>query len=193
MKGNKLIITISGTPGSGKSTVGWVVADRLGLRYYSMGEIRRQYAREHGLTLEELNIQAEGDAASDRLVDEYQKKLAREENILVDSRLGYHFIPKSIKILLTVPVEVGARRIWKELAGSPEKRNEANINSAEELVESLKARIDCDKRRYRQLYGIDDPFNEANFDLVINTSDKTAEQVADEVVRFVKEGSQGHE
>ncbi|PIN72585.1 hypothetical protein COV22_02840, partial [Candidatus Woesearchaeota archaeon CG10_big_fil_rev_8_21_14_0_10_47_5] len=88
------------------------------------------------------NIQAEGDAASDRLVDEYQKKLAREENILeenilVDSRLGYHFIPKSIKILLTVPVEVGARRIWKELAGSPEKRNEANINSAEELVESL--------------------------------------------------------
>ena len=35
-----MIITISGLPGSGKSTIGKMLAKKLGYKFYSMGDLR---------------------------------------------------------------------------------------------------------------------------------------------------------
>ena len=50
-----MIITISGTPGSGKSTVAKMIATKLGFKHYSTGDFMRQMAKERGISLEELS------------------------------------------------------------------------------------------------------------------------------------------
>ena len=62
-----MIITIGGAPGSGKSTVGRMLATNLNIPFFSMGDIRRAYALERGLTIEQLNELAKVDPSSDRL------------------------------------------------------------------------------------------------------------------------------
>jgi cytidylate kinase len=41
-----MIITIAGTVGSGKSTVGRIIAKRLGLKHYSIGDLMREMAEQ---------------------------------------------------------------------------------------------------------------------------------------------------
>ena len=48
-----MLITISGLPGSGKTTVARLVARELGLEHVYAGDIFRRQAEEHGLTLAE--------------------------------------------------------------------------------------------------------------------------------------------
>ena len=70
-----MIITISGVPGSGKSTAGKSVARKLGYEYVSMGDFRGKMAMERGLTIDELNKLGEKEDWTDRQADEYQREL----------------------------------------------------------------------------------------------------------------------
>jgi cytidylate kinase len=45
-----MIITLSGAPGSGKSTVAEALVKKFHLTRYYMGQIRRDQAKEHHLT-----------------------------------------------------------------------------------------------------------------------------------------------
>ncbi len=49
-----MIITLMGTPGAGKSTLGRLLAQKLGYKQYSMGDLQRRIAQEHGWTINEL-------------------------------------------------------------------------------------------------------------------------------------------
>ena len=54
-------ITISGPPGSGKTTVGRLLAQRLGCEFVSTGTVFREMAAERGLSLAEFGEMAEHD------------------------------------------------------------------------------------------------------------------------------------
>ena len=96
-----MIISISGLPGSGKSTIGKNLAKKLGYNYYSLGDMKRRLANEKGLTIEEWNALSDKDSSYDTVPDKYQADLAKkEDNFIMDGRLAYHFIPQSIKIFL---------------------------------------------------------------------------------------------
>ena len=70
-----MIVTISGTPGSGKSTVGKLIAKKLGLKHYSIGNLMRSMAKEKGLTLGELGELAKTDNGKiDHELDDMQIK-----------------------------------------------------------------------------------------------------------------------
>ena len=56
-----MIITISGKPGSGKSTVAKRLAAELGLTHVSAGDFMRDMATERGITVLELSAIAEND------------------------------------------------------------------------------------------------------------------------------------
>ena len=97
-----MIIAISGSPGSGKSTVGKLLASRLNFTHYSSGDLMRDMAEEQKVTLLELSKQAETDPTIDQEIDDRQIQLGINENdFVIDARLGYHFIKKSKKIYLT--------------------------------------------------------------------------------------------
>ena len=48
-------ITISGLPGSGTTTVAKLLAERLGYKLISAGDVFRKLAMERGMTLEEFS------------------------------------------------------------------------------------------------------------------------------------------
>src|SRR5262245_31138746 len=92
-------IVVNGDLGSGKSTVSVGLADRLGLRRISIGDLYRQMAHERGMTALQLNLHAELDDAIDGYVDELQTEIAQSgEQLVVDSRLAWVFFKDAFKI-----------------------------------------------------------------------------------------------
>lgn len=179
-----MIITLSGMPGAGKSTVGRLVAQELGLKYYSVGDLRGKMAQDRGMTIEELNKLGERKDFTDKEADAYQAELAKkEDNFIMDSRLGFHFIPESIKIFLDVEIKEAARRIFGD-----ERKDEKRYTSAKDVAKALKERLASDTRRYQKYYGID-YLCKSNYDLVIDTTNGSPASFAKRIVEFAKNAS----
>src|SRR5438128_12690573 len=83
-----VLITISGLPGSGKTTVARLVAARLGLRHVYAGDIFRRQAEAAGLSLEEYARRAETDHTIDRRLDEQMRRRAAEGEAVLEGRLA---------------------------------------------------------------------------------------------------------
>ncbi len=178
-----MIVTISGLPGSGKSTIGKMLAKKLGYNFYSVGDLRGKMATERGLTIEELNKLGESEQWTDKEADDYQVALAkREDNFIIDGRISFHFIPQSFKIFLTVDTDVGATRVFAH-----PRTDEKPASTIEELKTAMAARMQSDTLRYKKYYDITYPDPTA-FDLVIDTSHLTPEEILEKILTAIKKG-----
>lgn len=185
-----MIVSIGGAPGAGKSTAAKMLAQRLGLKHYSMGALRREMAKKRGMTIEEYNRLGETDPSTDREVDEHQKQLAeKEDSFVIDGRTSWYFIPSSFKVYLTVDERVGAERIFSALQESTARNEGENLTNVDAVLESNRKRIESDKKRYAKYYGID-AYDTRNYDIVIDTTDKTPEATLNELFRAVEKHSQ---
>ena len=156
-------ITISGKPGSGKSTVGKAVAKELGYKHYSTGDFMRELAVKKGISLNELSKLAEKSDEVDTLLDDRQTKLSDEDNFVLDARLGFHFVKDSYKIFLKVSIDEAVKRITGR---------ENNSNARQETIE----RLNSERKRYKELYNINYE-DESHYDLVIDTDNHNADEV----------------
>jgi len=175
-----MILTITGDLGSGKSTVAKIISEKLKLKYYSTGSIFRKLAAEMQLSLKDLGELAKKDKRIDKRIDDYQRKLGeKEEGFILEGRLGFYFIPKSIKVYLKVKLEEAARRIMED------NRKDEKFSSLKEAMESISCRKQSENERYYELYRVNVD-NEKNYDLVIDTTTIPAAEVADRIIRFAK-------
>lgn len=173
----KNIITIGGTLGSGKSSTGNSLASLLGYKRYSMGDLQRQYAEKLGMNFSAYNEMQKTDHTIDKQVDEYQQELAeKEDNFILDSRLGWFFIPDSFKVFLILPVEIAAERIMNDAKSNPTRKVE-EVASVSDAIEKIERRIESEKDRYQKLYGIENHFDPKHYDVVIDTSKHTLPEV----------------
>lgn len=156
-----MLITVSGPAGSGKSTLAENLADALGYDHVSGGDIFRALADERGVSLVELNQQAETDDQIDRDLDRRLRTTARKEDDLVlESRLAGWMAGDyaDLKLWLDAPIDVRATRIAD--------REEKPVTDAKDETE---ARADSEARRYEEYYGIDIE-DRSIYDLSINTA-----------------------
>jgi len=184
-----MIISVSGKPGSGKSTVAKRLAEELGYEYFYVGRMLRQAAKEKGMTLAELLKFGENDFSIEKEYDEQIQKLGKsKEDAVVEGRMAFHLIPQSLKIFLDVRDEVGAQRIWHGLQGTQkDSRNEAaDLHSEDEVLQSTRNRMASDLFRYKKNYGIEDVFDPGHYDLYLDVSDFDKEQEYQEVIKFVQ-------
>lgn len=177
-------ITIAGTPGAGKDTVKNILAKELNLKVFSTGGHMREMANKRGISLLELSRIANNDPLIDKELDSWQKELGEtQDDFILDARLGYKFIPDSIKIYLKTTLEEGSKRIFNHKAES--RKNEANNTSVEETIKNTKERVESERKRYLKSYNVN-LFDESPYDLSIDTTNISAQEVANKIIEFVK-------
>lgn len=180
-----MILSISGLPGSGKSTVAKILVERLSLDRFYMGQILRDKAKDMGITLEELLILAKNDGGKiDNELDEIVKSYGlKNDNFIIESRTAWHFIPNSKKIFIDVDIDESAKRIYKDRISNSD-RNEEPANSVEEVKQQIIERIENEKNRYMKYYGIN-PYDTSNFDIVIDSTNLSPDEVAQEIMKQI--------
>lgn len=180
----KHIITIAGKLGSGKSSTAKKVAEILSYKHYSTGDFFRAIAEKRGLSLVDLNKLAETDLSIDKEADDRNIEIGSMEDIVLDSRLGFHFIPESFKVFLELDPIVASQRILNDKKNNLNRNNETSsaFDTAENILSSISERMLLEKNRYKELYGINDNTSHDNFDLVIDTSKTPLEEVSKKVV-----------
>lgn len=176
-----MIITIAGDAGSGKSTVAKLVAEKLNFRHYSVGDFMRAIAKRRKLTLLEVSRLAEKDRIIDEELDDMQIELVKyEDNFVLDSRLGWHFMPQSFKVFLKVDVKEGAKRIFKD-----KRKGEKENKSLRATIANIEKRRKSELRRYKKYYRIN-PYEEKNYDLIIDTAKLSPEEAAEKIIKAAK-------
>ncbi len=176
-----MIITVSGDPGSGKSSVSRLLAKKLGFRHYSVGDLMRTIAKKRGISLLDISRKAEKNRSIDIELDKMQTDLGKkQDNFIIDSRLGFHFIPHSVKVFLEVRDEVAAERIFKDL-----KRDERENTSLEKTLENIKRRKKSERLRYKNYYSLD-CYNKKQYDLILDTTHLSIEQVVEKILEFLE-------
>ncbi|KYK23302.1 cytidylate kinase [Thermoplasmatales archaeon SM1-50] len=162
-------ITISGLPGTGKTTVARLLEKHLRLQYVYSGEIFRKLAEKHKMSLEEFGRYCESHREIDEELDQYQLGLLRQGDVIVEGRisgwLAYRNHIPAVKVLLTADIDVRANRIVKREQGEIEKRKK-------EILRREKS----EATRYNNYYGIDIR-DTSIYDIIIDSGDKTPEEI----------------
>lgn len=174
----KHIITISGKPGSGKSSTADKVAEMLSYIRHSSGDMVRTILQRQGKTLAMYNQEAVDDHQLDQKIDEYLRNLRTKKDVVIDSRLGFYWIPESFKVYLDLDMQVATVRIYKDAVdnGMRAKSGET-VPTLEAAAIQVEQRMKDEQSRFRQLYNVD-PYNTSHFDLVIDTSRHSPQTVA---------------
>ena len=181
-----MIISLSGAPGSGKSTIAMMLADKLSWPRYYIGGLRREIAQKRHLTIAEYNKLGESDPSTDKEVDDYLKRLGKEQDdFLVESRTAWFFIPHSFKIYLDAEENEAAKRIFKQLQGENSRNEGSPPQSLESVISGIKERVESDDFRYKKYYNIDYRAK-TNYDFYLDTSNLTPAEVFEAVYNRVK-------
>ena len=186
-----MIITISGNPGSGKSTAAKYVAEQLDAERIYTGGMLRIMSKEKKMNFQEflqyIKSHPEIDIEVDeRTRDEARKIAATGKHVVVEGRVQYHFLPESLKIFVKVQPDEGARRIHTAMQNKDEaaERNE-EIVSLEETKKKVEQRYNEDAERYINIYKLDYR-QESNYDEIIDATNMSIEEEGIAVLEVVK-------
>ena len=169
-----MIITISGHPGSGKTTVGQLVAKSLSLQFVSTGHIFRDLAKERNLSLKKFSKLAETDPSIDKEVDDRQAQFGKQDNILIEGRLAAHFIPHAqYRVWIECSREERARRI-----------SERESTTLESSLSQLEYREASEQKRYKQYYGIN--IEDIKYNIIQDSTHLSAEQTAQLILDSIR-------
>ena len=172
-----MLITVSGPPGSGKSTNAAGLADALGVDHVSGGDIFREMAADRGMTPVEFNEHAEDDGDIDRDLDRRLREIATtRDGVVLESRLAGWLAGEyaDLRFWFDAPVAVRAERI-ADREGKP-------VDRARE--ETLR-RETSERKRYLEYYEIDID-DLSIYDAVYNTARWAPDRFLDALVATIE-------
>ena len=169
-----MLVTLSGLPGSGTSTVARMVAADLGLDHLDGGTAFRAMAAEAGLSLADFAALAEGDEGIDRALDDRLTERARAGDVLLESRLAGWLATRS---------DLPALRVWIRCDHVERARRVAGRDGHQhpEALAHNHERERSERARYERYYGID-LTDLTIYDLVIDSDEATPVELATAIV-----------
>ena len=142
-----MLLTVSGPPGSGKSTNAAMLAEQFGLDHISGGDLFRELAAERGFSPVEFNELAEEEEQIDKDLDRRLRTIAAtQDDVVLESRLAGWLAAEhaDLRLWLDAPLDIRAERIASR-EGKPIERARAETKRREE----------SEGKRYADLYDID--------------------------------------
>jgi predicted cytidylate kinase len=172
-----MIVTISGESGSGKTTVGNLLASKLNFKFFSGGYFFRKKAEEYGMDIIKFSEYAENHPEIDREEDGMIVQFMKDnDNIVLESRLSgimaYKNNIESLKIYLNTNFDTRIQRL---------ARRDKNTDAKQVI-----ARGRSEFLRYMIFYGIDYRVF-TYYDYIIDTDSASPEAIADNIIKFYKE------
>ena len=174
----KHIITITGDHASGQGTVSNVLKEHLGYEIYRNGQYVRKLATEKGMSIVEFQVYLNEHPELDKEIENSATKYANEhDNLIVDAKLGWFAIPSSFKVYLKVDIDISVKRAYEDSA----RKDTEPYKNIEEAKEKIIYRHKEETKRWIEEYGADRD-DMSNYDLVVDTSNLTPEQVAEKIL-----------
>lgn len=168
-----MIITISGPPGSGKTTAAKMLAKSLNYEFLSTGMIFRQMAEERGMTLAEFGKLATEDESIDRALDKKMVEMVGD-NMVLEGRLAAHMLHlngiNAFKVWIDASLDTRVKRICGRESKDFETVKRENVE-----------REALEHERYQKFYDIDSR-SLAVYDLVIHSDDLAPEEVVTKIM-----------
>ena len=174
-----MLISITGRLGSGKSTICGILKEKYGFDIFSTGTINREFARSLGITTLELNERLKEDPELDKQIDGTVTRLSiekKDEKLIFDSRMAWHFAKNTFKIFLTIDPMEAAQRVMKNQRGAEE-----HYESVEDACAGLVKRGNVERERFIQIYGVD-YFDHNNYDLIVDTTSRTPDEIVNIII-----------
>ena len=170
-----MTITISGNPGSGKSTVAELLEQKLGIKYVYSGMIFRDLAEKYNMTLEEFGKYCEENSDIDKELDERQLEILKEGNVILEGRLAgwlaHSNNVSAFKVAIVADLDIRAKRIVNREKGSVEKRKK-------EILERERS----ENTRYKKYYNVDLK-DTSIYDIVIDSGDKSPKEIVEIIIQ----------
>lgn len=168
------LVTISGLPGAGTSTLGRAVAAALDLAHVDGGQVFRALAAERGHDVHAFGAVAEADPSIDQELDARLARHGAGGDVVLESRLAGWIATNegldALRVWLHCDDDERARRVAAREGTTPE------VAAAEN-----RRREASEAQRYRAYYGID-LADLSPYDLVL---DSTATPVDDLVAKVL--------
>ena len=173
----KHIISLGGELASGKGTVSKILMKELNFGVYKNGDYFRKLARDKGMDITTFNEYVKEHPEIDKQVEYSAAEYAKtNDNFIIDARLGWYAVPQSFKVYLKVDINVAAKRAFED----KERKSSENFETIEEQKLDIEKRYKLENERYFKLYGVRKE-DESNYDLVIDTTALTPQEVADKI------------
>lgn len=173
----KHIISLGGELASGKGTVSKILMEKLNFGVYRNGDYFRKLAKDMEMDVTTFSEYVMKHPEIDKQIENSASEYAKNhDNFIIDARLGWYAVPESFKVYLKVDIDVAAKRaFFDELRKSTEK-----FETVEEQKADMQKRYKLENERYWNVYGVRKE-DESNYDLVLDTTNLTPEQVADRI------------
>ncbi|NIA11047.1 MAG: AAA family ATPase [Nitrospiraceae bacterium] len=168
-------ITIGGLPGSGTTTVAKILKEKLGLPYVYAGDMFRELANEHGMTLAEFGAYCEGHPEVDNALDKKQEVILMLGNVILEGRLAGWIAHRN---------NIPSFKIWLECEEGERVRRVAEREGGklEDVKAQMTERENSEKTRYKNFYGID--LDDVSiYDAVIDTTHILPDEVVKKIMK----------
>ena len=127
-----------------------------------------------GMDVTSFNVYVKEHPEIDRQIENSAAEYAKQnDNFVIDARLGWYAVPESFKVYLKVDLDVSAQRAFYD----EKRKSTEKFNTVEEQKQDIIRRYNYENERYWNLYQIRKN-DMSNYDLVVDTTDKTPEEVA---------------
>lgn len=195
-------IAISGLPGSGSTTLARLLSIKLKCSYFSAGQLWKDVAQgslenqsyfnlfkeltgRRNISLLKISSFSKGSAAVKlwktdlgrnsafhQAIEELQQELLDLGNIIIDGKLSIHMLKNpDLKVWLSGSLDARASRT--------SQRDNISYREARKL---LKEREELHRNEWQKIYGFDYLIQQKEADLVIDSTEKTPEEIADLIV-----------